>query len=829
MLAPSRKLRRLSLALALALTGVATAAEFRALWVSRFEWPVADPVAGRAKIDQIFDDMAAANFNAVFWQIRGQADVLYPSPEEVWSPLIGGSDPGWDPLAYAISAAHARGIEFHAYINIHTCWQSVPASAHTLPPDPNHIFYQHCNAADPAHRDWLHYDAASSPSQFNESDYVWFAPGVPAYQAYIRRQVLYVVQNYDVDGVHYDRIRTPASNEPSQDPIGLARWSDPQSNPANLSLQAWNADQITRTVRDIYAAISAVKPQIKVSAAVFPNPGSAPTAQNQEALRWAQTGGLDIIVPMMYFTGGAGTTWDNYLQQWLAGAAGRHVVAGQITTEGQTALLDQVTLSRTRGAQGNSVFSWSSFTFWSSYLAGPYAAPTTVPALAWKDNPTTAIIYGYVTDPGGAGVVDAHLTRSGSSYVGLSSGDGFYSLLLVPPGTYTLAASHPAYSAANAQVTVAAGDIVRQDLTLGPPLPPVIAEVQPDPDVAVAGQPYQRQLTLASGVATQWTLLSGPAGAGVNANGLISGWTPSMADIGHAFAFNVRASNATGSDDEAWTVSVAAPPPCSPLHLTSFDDAELDTRILFNLPRYSGTTSNDLATAPNEAVITDAVGGFSGTQCMRVAWQFVDTDPQRWMRLTTFNAPTLPNPTLFLDRPVRVRLRLDSGRLRVSLGIRETVTTAELGANGGTSGSIEWVGAAADIDGAPQGVLVEGQPGVWQTLVFDPLVDPVHAFTGDGVLSTASGLGVFEHLAFAVVDGAGPFDLYIDDIDFLCPRPPFGDVNHDGELTVEDLVGVDACLAGPGVTALGGCGALDADADLDVDLGDLALIQAWFR
>lgn len=829
MFAPCRKVRHLSLLLALGLVSAATAAEFRAMWVSRFEWPVADPVAGKAKIDQILDDLVAANFNAVFWQIRGQADVLYPSPEEVWSPLIGGSDPGWDPVAYAVSVAHARGIEFHAYINTHTCWQSVPASAQTLPPNPNHIFYQHCNVADPAHRDWLHHNDPVNPPQFSESNYVWFAPGVPAYQAYTRRQVLYVVQNYDVDGVHYDRIRTPWSNQPSQDPIGLARWAAPQSNPAGLSLQAWTADQITRNVRDIYAAISAVKPQIKVSAAVFSNPSSAPTAQNQEALRWAQTGGLDIIVPMMYFTGGAGSTWDNYLQQWLAGAAGRHVVAGQITSEGGPALLDQIALSRTRGAQGNSVFSWSSFTFWSSYVAGPYAEPATVPPLAWKDNPTTAIIHGYVTDPGGAAVVDAQLTRSGSSYVGLSSGDGFYSLLLVPPGTYTLTAAHPAYSAAGAQVTVAAGAVVRQDLTLGPPLPPVIAEVQPDPDTAVAGQPYQRQLTLASGVATQWTLLSGPTGAGVNANGLVSGWTPSLADVGQTFALNVRASNATGSDEEAWTVSVAPPPPCSPLHLTGFDDAAAGTRILFNLPRYSGTTANDLTTTPNETVITDAVAAFSGTQCLRVGWQFVDTDPQRWMRLTTNNAPALPNPTLLLDRPVRVRLRLDSGRLRVSLGIRETVTTADLGTNGGTSGTIEWVGAATDLNGAPQGVLLEGQPGVWQTFVFDPLVDPVHAFTGDGTLSTASGRGVFEHLGFAIVDSAGPFELYIDDIDFLCPRPPFGDVNHDGELTAEDLAGANACLGGPGVAAPDGCGALDADTDEDVDLGDVALIQAWFR
>ena len=79
------------------------------MWVSRFEWPNADQATCKATIDDVMQTLAVNNFNAVFMQIRGQADVLYPSPYEVWSPLIGGTDPGWDPLAYMINAAHANG------------------------------------------------------------------------------------------------------------------------------------------------------------------------------------------------------------------------------------------------------------------------------------------------------------------------------------------------------------------------------------------------------------------------------------------------------------------------------------------------------------------------------------------------------------------------------------------------------------------------------------------------------------------------------------------------------------------------------------------------
>ncbi|UCG17787.1 MAG: family 10 glycosylhydrolase [Phycisphaerales bacterium] len=800
--------------------------EFRAMWASRFEWPDPNEATCKATIDAIMQDLASANFNAVFFQIRGQADVLYPSPYEVWSPLIGGSDPGWDPLAYAVAAAHANGIEFHAYINTHPCWQS---SSHVPPTNLDHLFYDHCNASDVNARDWLHHNVPDNPVQFSESDYVWMAPGVPAFQAYIRQQILYVVENYDVDGVHFDRIRTPWSGQPSYDPISLARFNDSQSNPDALDFTEWTADQITRNVRDIYAAVMAVKPYVKVSAAVYSNPNTAPTAQHQDALAWAQTGGMDILVPMMYFSGGEGSTWDDRLLLWLAGSAGRHVVAGHITSQGLNSLLEQIALTRTRSAQGNSVFSWSSFDWWSDYVNSVYQNPATLPPMAWKDTPTDAVIWGYVTDAVASPVVDAQIQRSDSAYTGLSTGDGFYSFLLVPPGTYTLTASHPGYGTVVVPgVSVVAGDVVRQDIAFGTVLPPIIAEVTPDPDSVVQDEEYTRHLTLTQGVADSWMLMDGPSGADVDATGYVSGWTPSAGDVGQSFLFTVRASNTVGFDDESWNVLVSATPPCDDFTITDFEGYTNGTRVLFNKPRYSGSTVNDLEDTPDVAEVTDAVDAFSPTKSYLVQWQYLDTDPQRWMRLTTHNASNVPNPTVTLDRPIRVRLRVDAGRFRLAAGVRETATTADIGQDGGSSGTIEWIGAASDVNGAPQGVLVEPMPGEWQTFLFDPLSDPIHGMTGDGTLWTSTGKGVFEHLAFSVVDTVGPFTVYIDDVELLCDLPAFGDLNRDGEVDEADYLLFEPCLQGPETTVSGDCQTADADDDGDVDLADYAAFEQAF-
>ena len=72
--------------------------------------------------DEIIDRAAAMRFNAIFLQVRPMGDALYPSELYPWSSFLTGEqgkapDPFFDPLRYWIDAAHARGMELHAWIN----------------------------------------------------------------------------------------------------------------------------------------------------------------------------------------------------------------------------------------------------------------------------------------------------------------------------------------------------------------------------------------------------------------------------------------------------------------------------------------------------------------------------------------------------------------------------------------------------------------------------------------------------------------------------------------------------------------------------------------
>jgi len=62
------------------------------------------------------------HLNAVIFQVRPAGDALYESQIEPWSEYLTGKqgrapEMPWDPLAFAVKEAHARGLELHAWFN----------------------------------------------------------------------------------------------------------------------------------------------------------------------------------------------------------------------------------------------------------------------------------------------------------------------------------------------------------------------------------------------------------------------------------------------------------------------------------------------------------------------------------------------------------------------------------------------------------------------------------------------------------------------------------------------------------------------------------------
>lgn len=175
--------------------------EFRGVWiatVTNLDWPTsrtASPAQQQADLIDLLDRLKAAGTNAVFFQVRTEADALYPSAIEPWSTYLTGTEgvapnPLWDPLAFAIEESHKRGMELHAWLN--------PYRADRAPGSRTRAA-NHVTVTNP---EWI-ITASSASSSIKIMD-----PGLPAVRQRVTAVVMDIVRRYDVDGIHSMTIST---------------------------------------------------------------------------------------------------------------------------------------------------------------------------------------------------------------------------------------------------------------------------------------------------------------------------------------------------------------------------------------------------------------------------------------------------------------------------------------------------------------------------------------------------------------------------------------------------------------------------------------------
>ena len=90
--------------------------------VYNLDWPTnrtATPAVQQAELITILNNLKTNGYNSVFLQVRPECDALYNSTLEPWSYRLTGTQgqapsPLWDPLTFAVTEAHNRGLDLHA-------------------------------------------------------------------------------------------------------------------------------------------------------------------------------------------------------------------------------------------------------------------------------------------------------------------------------------------------------------------------------------------------------------------------------------------------------------------------------------------------------------------------------------------------------------------------------------------------------------------------------------------------------------------------------------------------------------------------------------------
>ena len=383
------------------------AREFRGVWVAsvaNIDWPskrTLSTAEQQAELIALLDRAAALKLNAVLFQIRPAADALYASKIEPWSEYLTGAQgrapvPFWDPLAFAITEAHARNLELHAWFN--------PYRA------------RHTDAKSPLAKTHI---ARTNPSLVKPyAGYLWMDPGEPAVRARTLRVVLDVVKRYDVDGIHLDDYFYPY---PATDKRGRAiAFPDDRSfkryraKGGTLKRPDWRRRNVDLLVEELHSGIHKAKPWVRFGISPFGiwRPGfpaqvrgfDAYEQLHADARKWLREGWVDYFTPQLYWpTTRREQAYPALLEWWVGeNVMGRHMWPGNFTSRAGgvgsgafsvSELVEQIRVTRLQeGATGNVHFSMKSFLtnqagMNDSLLVGPYAAPALVPATPWLKAP----------------------------------------------------------------------------------------------------------------------------------------------------------------------------------------------------------------------------------------------------------------------------------------------------------------------------------------------------------------------------------------------------------------------------------------------------------
>lgn len=254
--------------------------EYRAVWVSYLEWQHTDfssQEAFAAEVGTMLDNIANLGANVVLAQVRPFGDALYPSDLYPFSHLctgVQGQDPGFDPLAVLVQAAHDRGLELEAWVNPYRLQSGGTPEALSAE-----------NLAN-THPDWVR----------SVESGLYLDPANPEVRDYIAAGVGELCQNYDIDGVHFDDYFYPTTTA-DFDADTYAAYCD---GGGTLALGDWRRQNVDDLVALCYR--TAHEYGVRFGIAPQGDPDSNYQNQYSDAPRWLREAGfVDYLMPQLYW------------------------------------------------------------------------------------------------------------------------------------------------------------------------------------------------------------------------------------------------------------------------------------------------------------------------------------------------------------------------------------------------------------------------------------------------------------------------------------------------------------------------------------------------
>lgn len=258
--------------------------EVKAVWISYLDFNSLLKGKNQAEftnsISTAFDKVKNTGLNTVIVQVRPFGDALYDSKYFPWSYTITGTEgqnPGYDPLKIMVREAHNRGLSIEAWINPYRIRVGG---------------YTNAISSDNIAMEWYE-EGSDAVVKYGGGFY--YNPGSKEARELIIKGVEEIVENYSVDGIHFDDYFYPTTDAAFDN-------TTYQQSGTNLSLADWRRENVNKLVKATYSAIKAIDPSVRFGISPQGNFSNNYNVQYSDVELWmANSGYVDYICPQIYW------------------------------------------------------------------------------------------------------------------------------------------------------------------------------------------------------------------------------------------------------------------------------------------------------------------------------------------------------------------------------------------------------------------------------------------------------------------------------------------------------------------------------------------------
>lgn len=261
--------------------------EVRGIWISYFE--LESMLKNKSELDfrRAYEAMMASlskdGFNTVYVQVRPFSDALYKSPNVPSSYMMTGTEGSvmaFDPLKIMIEVSHQNHIQFEAWLNPYRV--RIPYVKASI------------SKANIATK-WLN-DKSNRAVKLATGTF--FNPSDPTVNAMFIKEVKYIVENYQVDGIHLDDYFYPTT---------VSSFDKPQYEAylkagGKLKLADFRRQRINEMVKGVYQVCKSNNKNVKFGISPQGIQKNNYDGQFADVAKWATEGGyVDYICPQIYY------------------------------------------------------------------------------------------------------------------------------------------------------------------------------------------------------------------------------------------------------------------------------------------------------------------------------------------------------------------------------------------------------------------------------------------------------------------------------------------------------------------------------------------------